>query len=735
MPISIQCPQCQRSYRVDEKLSGQKVRCRDCGATIEIPGEAPMMPTETGAAGGEGGAGGVPDLRSLFGAPVARKAAEGGAGVNFLDASDVPLKNRRWVRKSGSPTLEMADSLVKSAGFLVIAAGIVIWVIHLYKTVGISVAAILPMVTVLVGLAGVLSPAVAFAINKGVRAIKLAPRDDTYGRVAVAVLLPLAAGMIAGLPGAGDSLAELPFLAWLISPALLIYFFRAEMFEWIVSIGGAVVGLGIGLIGMMLLSLAANSWAGPLYVDMLPAGPWEGMAKGGHLPVVASAGAPAAHPSEAAPAETQAENGGTAQASTGAGGRGVQGAGGENQGENGRGESNGNTGLAGGSAMVSPIPQPAGAEATVGAGGGGSGAGGGGASTKPAVRVAVSRDLHSPFLTDVIPEERGLTDVTGVVTPVTPTGSMLVVRNGDGQVKVEKWDAYPPVKKAEAGFPLFPKKASEYMLSPRGDYLAAMAFFPRSEIEIVSFDGKTPRKNATLDVPDATASLLGFMDDGHFYVRWDPSGASGTGMVKLQQWSVLTGQSLRPTPPLAAMAGDRSTAISANGRMLAAFEPGGQLAIYTLETGALQRRIHPSDLPFDFYGLAFSPDGNQIAVYGVLSDVPTVMAFRIQSGAPQGTAVVAAADMRGKDDAMKRRLIWLADSAGDDLWLVDGNELADAVTGRKIGSLGLSGVVDQAVTGNSTMEFELPGSSDGTENVVVARLDDQAIHEAAMKGR
>jgi transcription initiation factor TFIIIB Brf1 subunit/transcription initiation factor TFIIB len=36
MPIHVNCPDCNKSYKVDEKYDGKKIRCKDCGAIIEV---------------------------------------------------------------------------------------------------------------------------------------------------------------------------------------------------------------------------------------------------------------------------------------------------------------------------------------------------------------------------------------------------------------------------------------------------------------------------------------------------------------------------------------------------------------------------------------------------------------------------------------------------------------------------------------------------------------------------
>lgn len=688
MPITIECSGCHRSYRLDDKLAGQRVRCRDCGAAIDIPGAAPAAPADPAGAG-DGGPG-VPDLRSLFGAPGQPRAAAQ-ADVNFLDPASLPRRKRRWVRTSGSPMLDSLDPLIKAACVLILLGAIAIWVIHIYQTpAGISFSTLLPMIVVLAVIAGVIAPLMTMSINAAVRMIKLAPRDDAYGRIACALLLPFSGAMIAGFPGAvGGSLGVVPFAAWFICPFLLIYFFRAELFEWTVSISAAIVALGLGMVGAALVGTLVAAINGPLYRDMLPPGPWTGMA-GAHSPIPPP-------PPPAPPPTTLASAPAAEQGSFGK--------------------------------PQESASAPAGSASQV-------------AATKPAIapggnngapgRAAASRDIHSPFLVDVIPEEASLTEINRVIAPSVPTGGMVIVKNVGNQSTVEKWDANPPADVADLTFPYFPKKPNAYALSPRNDDLVALCFFPRSEIDIFAFDGKTPRKTIPLEVPDAAPSLLGYSDPTHFLVRWDQEPAAG--MAKVQTWSLPAGQPQHMTAAIPTLPGEASMVLAPGGKTLAVCESGAQLALYSVDSGAQLRKIRLTDLPFSLVAMAFSPDASQIAVYGLISDVPTILSFKTQTGAPVATSILAASWTRPADDPMKHRLLWLQTRQGDDLWLVNGCDFLDPASGKKIGSLTVKDVLDVQPIGAGSLIFELPGSAEDTENAVVARLDDKALHEALAKG-
>lgn len=62
MPISVCCGECGRDYRVKDEVAGKKMKCKDCGAVIVVPG---------GSAANKSASGAGPRKK-----PIAKKAAE-----------------------------------------------------------------------------------------------------------------------------------------------------------------------------------------------------------------------------------------------------------------------------------------------------------------------------------------------------------------------------------------------------------------------------------------------------------------------------------------------------------------------------------------------------------------------------------------------------------------------------------------------------------------------------------
>lgn len=50
MAIAIQCGQCGNNYRIDDKLAGRRVKCKNCGGAIPVPAPGTHLPTSPFAA-------------------------------------------------------------------------------------------------------------------------------------------------------------------------------------------------------------------------------------------------------------------------------------------------------------------------------------------------------------------------------------------------------------------------------------------------------------------------------------------------------------------------------------------------------------------------------------------------------------------------------------------------------------------------------------------------------------
>ncbi|HUO07331.1 MAG TPA: hypothetical protein VM008_03295 [Phycisphaerae bacterium] len=245
MPITICCPSCNREYRVDGKLAGKKVKCRECSAPILVAaGESSSASTRAAeqvpAPQPSGALRRCPSCRSPMTASATYCTACGWAPTpapadaqvdhGIPVAGNMPIKRKRkWVRDPGNRNLNSLDSLLNLLLWCGLIAGIAVWVIHIAKSPwGLSAIYLLPM-----GLTIAAIVITAALMNAGIRVasryLEFPPRDDTFNRCLLVLFLPFAAGLLAGWPGLDSGLdSTVITLAWIATPALFIYFFRAD---------------------------------------------------------------------------------------------------------------------------------------------------------------------------------------------------------------------------------------------------------------------------------------------------------------------------------------------------------------------------------------------------------------------------------------------------------------------------------------------------------------------------
>jgi hypothetical protein len=117
MPVEVGCAQCGKKYRVDDKLVGKKIRCKNCQNVMRVEGEAAGVAVE--AKGSAKASVKAPVKTSQ--APVVKKRVSSGGGVQQRsapqpEAPDLPdLSGLDGLDVPSGPTLELDEPEVRSA--------------------------------------------------------------------------------------------------------------------------------------------------------------------------------------------------------------------------------------------------------------------------------------------------------------------------------------------------------------------------------------------------------------------------------------------------------------------------------------------------------------------------------------------------------------------------------------------------------------------------------------------
>ncbi len=203
----------------------------------------------------------------------------------------------------------------------------------------------------------------------------------------------------------------------------------------------------------------------------------------------------------------------------------------------------------------------------------------------------------------------------------SPDGRTLYTAGDDGRVIV--WDVagdrrlgrpFPTGYRFEGGFTAFEAFRPAFALSPDGRALAVARLDGRVEL----IDAETLRRTASFEAfPGRAAVAIDYSADGRRLAVAGQGGGVGV-------WDVESGE--RVGALLRAPRGPRTVnprtvdALSfGQGDLLAAAEVGGAVRIWDVGRRELLRP--PLRLPPSVHGLAFSPDGSQLAIpFGAFSD-------------------------------------------------------------------------------------------------------------------
>ena len=732
MIILVGCERCRQQYKVDDELVGKRVKCRNCGAAILVqapPAEIPVHHAgssddvfavldgtpghhRTAGSSAESQAGRCPHCDAALGKNAVVCVACGydtrtGQIRDFTAAAptDVRASSKRAKRFRRIRGSELANTIDSYAGLVValtVVGGLAAWVVHLVRAGGFSLYHVIPIAVVLAVLMGVVTPLILLGIRIASLIANFEPRSDTYTRVLIAVMLPFGISLLcSSQSGENAGFHDAITGAWFLAPALFLYLFRADLYEIGLTAAAGVVSLLVGCWAAVLIASLLPQIIGPLYADALPEGPWVSLATG-HSPVVAATSQEAdktvrtptgQHVASVETAHVPSTNKATiAPAVT------------VNSGIVSNLNDSHSSSVTTSKPPVETVNVPDTIRTHTAAG----------SETKPA---------HSLIFSQLMADQPEFQDVREVVAPLTPSGWMAVVKNDkNGTVIVQRWSIDPLARKGELSYQEVPKQPNVYALGPKGDALVVLSRFPRLQLTIASFDGK-PARSIPLNEPEATPTLLGFTDPGHFIVRWDRNG-----QTVLQIWQALSGMAVRKINAEPFDEGPNCFAVSSNGRTIATAN-SKQIMLYDAQYDAqftpAPKRISPIlSTDGQCLGLAFSPDNSRIAIRVQAFDVNSILTFNVQTRALIGTNILPSDDAnRVKNPPVANGLLWLHDGSG---WLACDEGMFETERGRKIGDVERSGISSAYLPTANTV-LMVSEHADGKRVLEVGRLDFERI--------
>jgi hypothetical protein len=311
--------------------------------------------------------------------------------------------------------------------------------------------------------------------------------------------------------------------------------------------------------------------------------------------------------------------------------------------------------------------------------------------------------------------------IRAVVSPLSPSPWVAVIRDsGPTQDAVELWDLNSGQKKAETSFTHQAGAQEPYAISPDGAFLARVTDFPKLGVRIWSAKDARDTRTIVLNDTLGTPTLAGFLNREKFAVIWDKGSDEG-----LEIWDAVSGQRARQVPFQRYKRTINNGVFNPDGREFAstsALIPRGspQVDFYNLYGPLGARRWHEIidvdtadvDAPA---GMAYSPDGKKMAALFAKQGAGFIICWRVADAKPIGEFEVAVPAAGG---AQARGLEWVHNGAA---WLVMGNMLVDANSGKTLGQLNSPPTLRQWMIGPDAIG--LLYEQDGKTGIAVAKLD------------
>ncbi|MEZ0264304.1 MAG: hypothetical protein ACAI43_06225, partial [Phycisphaerae bacterium] len=351
--------------------------------------------------------------------------------------------------------------------------------------------------------------------------------------------------------------------------------------------------------------------------------------------------------------------------------------------------------------------------------------------TKPAAAVEAAVEPASPLVASV-----KVLDVGPFDSLLFPQGGqagqggapvVATVRAVGDSDQIDLWALNPPQRKAQAT--IRREKSGGYALSPSGEWLAHVVAWPSVKAKMWSFaagqDVKT--KDVELTAANGTPAVLGFGAGDSLVIHW----TAGEGKVGFEVFGTRepAGRLIADAVVDAYEPGSGNPSIQPDGRQIAfaaVTDTVGGINLWDL-TARRKKAAATLKVPLSKWvrptGMAFSPDGRQIAAYFEHEGRGLVTVHTV---APPGKLVhqhqyaeapvpILAAQAAGPGS---RTFDWVDHQT----LLLYGSVLVDAESGQPLGSLGIDRVRTQAVIDRETVLVHAKGKDGEADRVLLIKL-------------
>lgn len=315
-------------------------------------------------------------------------------------------------------------------------------------------------------------------------------------------------------------------------------------------------------------------------------------------------------------------------------------------------------------------------------------------------RIAAAR---SPLVEKVI-AAADLGAFERVVFPATPSPLVLIVRRAEGAEAIELWNLSTLTRVGSRLSPATDQQdpvTGNYAVSPDGQLVVRIGSFPTLGLDLISFADAAAPPHLPFPKAYGQARLVGFIDTGRVLVRWEEGEKTSLQVVDMKR------QGFAKVIDLATTAwSPANVAIHPEGRLFAAIvvtttasgQTQAELFVADLQAGQ-SRRVPVLGIDRQWAasptGICFAADGRKLAILYERESRAAVLWLAIDPRALPGSLqqfrviIPPEVGTTPPDESAVPPTGRLESLNGGTAWLVGGNAVIDAETGKSRGLLGV----------------------------------------------